>query len=444
MWRRTSALTVSDLPRAGPKHVVTAACLLLTVGMQVAQADEPAPAASPWTYGGEYRLRADRYEHADFGLHDAAAFTSWQQRFWANVAWRPDATLRVFVQAGAATESGRLPGPREGDRSAIDLAQAYVDAQIGPQSWGWRARLGRQEVTEGRYISIRELTNLRRTFDGLRLDGPVGEWTLAGLVAHVTRNRTGAFDDDPSPGDQVAFVRGEQSLPVEGLLMGLSVMKHDVAGARYAAGTGSEHRWTWGARVHGQQRGWDVDTQASWQGGTFSPAGGTRETIRAWGAMFEGGLPLDTPWHPRLAVRADLASGDGSANDGRFGTFDLPYPNLSYLNDAVIVAPRNIRDFQPFIVLQPTQTFNFTLGVEWLWRNERADSVYTPAGTPLIPPGPGGNAVATLPYVRWRWVPAPHLEIQGGLVHGSPREALRAAGGRRSLDYGYVSMSVRL
>ena len=434
----------SSIHRPSRAVSLVASALLLASGAHEAHADDMTTPDKTWTFGGEYRLRADRYEHADFGLHDAPSFTSWQQRFFADAGWQPASQLRLFAQASVATESGRLPAPRPADRSRLDFSQAYVDAAVGTEADSWRARLGRQDVNEGRYISTRELTNLRRTFDGVRLDGPLETWSLTGLAARVTRNRPGAFDDDPDPQDGVLFLLAEHPLPVTGLRTQLVAIEHELKAARYSSGVGPEHRATLGARVFGRQSDWDVDAQVSLQGGNFKPAGQARETIRAWGAAAESGIRLSAPWQPRFAVRADVASGDSSSHDGRLGTFDLPYANLSYLNDAVLFAPRNVHDVQPFVMLQPVKELQLTFGMEWLWRNTSADAVYTPLGTPLIPPGAGGSTVARLPYMRWHWAPVAHVELQGGFVHGTPGAALRAAGATHGMDYGYASVTLRL
>lgn len=394
--------------------------------------------------GGEYRLRFDSYDHPDFGVRNAPEFTSWQQRFLAHADIHVNDDFRVFVQLGDDIENGRKPGPRPADRSNVDLAQGFFDIGIGPESKRWRLRIGRQEVGIGRYITVRDSTNIRRTFDGVRLDGPLDGWTITGLAAHATRNKPGAFDDDPDPNDQVALLMAEHALPWQELKIDLTAIQRENDSATYAVGTGTEHRGTLGARLFGTSGPWDMDGQVSYQTGSFTPADRASLTIEAWGAAFEGGRVVDAPWSPRLALRVDFASGNDNPNGHRLGTFDLPYPNLSYLTDATIFTPRNIHNLQPFVALSPSSMLSFTAGAEFLWRNTTKDAVYSPLNTPVIPPGGSAHYVATEPYVRWSWSPMPLVEFQGGIVHAIPGGALLHTGGHRDLDFAFSSITLQL
>ena len=398
--------------------------------------------------GGEYRLRVDRYDAPDFGLHHAPGFSSLQQRFLLHADVHLGAAIRVFAQLGADTENGRKPVPRPADHSRTDLAQGFLELTLTPGGDRWRVRLGRQEVSIGRYVAVRDGTNIRRTFDGLRADGSVGDWSLTALAARATRNFGGAFDDDPDPHDEVALLMAEHALPWRGYKLDLLAIERDNYLARYAAaGLGVERRRSAGLRLFGTNRGWDADGQVSYQFGTFAPTGPPtgvgRLDIRAWGAAFEGGRTLGTRWTPRLALRLDYAGGDDDPRDARLGTFDLPYPNLSYLTDAAIITPRNVHDVQPFLTITPTRDLTLTAGAQFLWRNSRADAVYSPVYLPVISAGGHGYYVTTEPYVRFDWRIVPLIELQGGAVRAMPGEALRSFGGTRRLDFVFGSAALR-
>jgi hypothetical protein len=393
--------------------------------------------------GAEYRLRVDDYADPDFGLRKAADFTSLQQRMLLHGDLHVGEQLRLFVQLGDWTEEGRKPAPRPSDHSEPDIAQAFLDLNLALASEPWRLRVGRQEVAIGRYIAVRDATNIRRTFDGLRLDGRIDAWSLTGLAAHATRNRGGSFDDEPDPHDAIAGLVAEAALPIEGLKLSIAGLDRRNDAALYAAGAGRERRETAGVRVYGSQSGWDMDGQASYQFGSFTPKGRARMDIDAWGAAFEGGFSPAALWRPRLALRADYAGGDDNRSDGRLSTFDLPYPNLSYLTDAAIFAPRNVHDLQPFVSFGPDPSVTFTLGAQFLWRNSAEDSVYSPANTPVIGPGGHGMYVATEPYLRLDWRLNPLLEVQAALVRAYPGTAIRSFGGRSTLDFAYGSLDVR-
>ena len=395
------------------------------------------------SFGGEYRIRLDTDERPDFGARGAASFTSKQQRFLAHADLHMGPDLRVFVQLGAATEHGREPGPRPADRSDIDLSQAFVDIGWGEAGERSRLRLGRQEIAIGRYVAVREVTNLRRTFDGVRFDGPIGDWSLSAVAARATRNRPGAFDDSADRDDALLAIVAEHVLPFDMFKGDLAVLQHDNLGAHYGAGTGVERRRTIGARAFGNHAGWDMDAQASYQFGDYTPTGQRPLEISAWGAAFEGGRALDLAWMPRVAIRVDVASGDSNSHDRHLGTFDLPYPNLAYLSDAGLFAPRNVHDIQPFVSISPVAGLGLVAGTQFLWRNSTADAVYSPLGTPVVRAGGGRRYVATQPYLRVNWQINPLTTFLAGYVRAIPGGTLKEVGGDRRLDYAFASLDLQ-
>src|SRR5260221_955334 len=393
--------------------------------------------------GGEYRLRIEDFRQPDFGSRNASSFTSVQQRFLLHSDVQVAGGTRLFLQLGDYLEHGRAPTPRPVDRSHIDLAQGFADFTWGSSFGTWRLRLGRQEVSLGRYVSVRDGTNIRRTFDGGRVDGVFSAWSITGLVARATRNRPNSFDDDPDPNDGVALAVIEHALPLDGLRLGLALIEHENKVATYAVGIGEERRKTLGVRVYGSRGRWDVDAHASYQMGTLTPRTGPALEIRAWGAAFEGGKVIDMPWSPRIALRVGTVSGDKDTSDGRLGTFDLPYPNFTYLTPAAIFAPRNVRDIQPFLTIAPAPRWTLTGGVQFLWRNSTADAVYSASNLPVIGVGGAGHYVATQPYVRAEWHVSPLIQFQAILERAIPGNALKSFGGTRNLDYALASLSIK-
>src|SRR5579863_1792071 len=262
--------------------------------------------------GGEYRFRVDSYGAPDFGLHGAPGFTSLQHRLLLHADTHLGPDFRFFFQLGDDFENGR-PVPRPFDKSQLDIAQAFADWNREWPDGHFRLRVGRQEVSLGRYIAVRDVVNIRRTFDGFKLDGTVDQWTLTGLVARATHNKPGDFDDDPDPNDGIALFLAEHPLPIDGFKFDAVAFERDNKSAIFAPGPGTEVRRTTSARIFGARDGWDVDAQASFQFGTFTPKGGPAFDIRAFGAAFEGGRTLELPWSPRLAVRIDGAGGGVNA-----------------------------------------------------------------------------------------------------------------------------------
>jgi hypothetical protein len=382
--------------------------------------------------GGEYRIKVESYHRPNLGLTRTPDFAAVSNRAFLHADIHIDPAVRLFVQLGYSDETGRKPIERPFDRGELDLAQGFLDVNFQPRGKQWRVRLGRQEISIGRYVTIREGTSIRRTFDGARIDGTLGSWSVLAFGARPTRNRPHAFDDDRDPSDFAAALVATHELPgVRGLHVDLLAMQRNFRAARYLPGPGHELRDSLGARVFGSVGNWDVDAQASHQFGRFTPNAGGKMTIDTWGAAFEGGYTFRrAPWSPRVAVRVDAAEGDSNPADRTLRTFDLPYPNLTYLTDAAYVAPRNVGDIDPFVTVQPVPAISLTAGAQFLWRLTSHDAVYTPIGTPLLPPNTAGSFVAAQPYVRVSWHPVNFIELQLAAVYAEPGDAVRSAGGR--------------
>ncbi len=370
--------------------------------------------------GGELRYRVETYDEPLFGRLPVEDFTSGATRLLVHADLHVVPELRAFVQLGAYHEQGREPSARAVDESAPDLAQGFVE--IGPRNLHFR--IGRQELPFGRFVSLRDGTNIRRTFDGVRLNASAGKARLDAFVARPTRNGPNSFDDDPDPQDLAWGVAASHGM------MTLTYFGRRDERARYAAGAGVEQRHSIALRAQGEKGPWRWDAQGGLQFGTLESVRGDLG-IRAFGFASEVSRGFDHSWRPRLALRFDAASGDGDSTDGRLGTFDLGYPNLSYLSDAAAIAPRNVFDIHPFVSAQPTSALTLTGGVEFVWRLERADSLFAPPGLALTAPGaPGGSFAAAQWYSRVNYRPNRHWELALSAVRIEPGPALTNSGGK--------------
>lgn len=382
--------------------------------------------------GGEYRFRADDYDPALFGVHNAQAFVSLQQRLLVHADLHLGDDVRLFVQLGGGEEGGRRPVPRPGDRGAVDVTQAFADANFAALGGKWRLRVGRQEIAIGRFVAIRDVTNLRRTFDAIRLDGAIANWSFLAVAGDATRQRRGVFNDDPLSHDQLSVLVVTHPLPyLETLKADFVALEHRNDNAVYADGLGQERRDTLGLRVYGRVAEFDVDVQASHQFGSLRLRTGGKEQISAWGAAFEGSKSFsEMALQPKMSLRVDIAGGDSHSGDQRLNTFDLPYPNLSYLTDAGLFSPRNVWDVQPFLSASLTPTLTATAGAQFLWRVSGGDALYSSANTVLLSPGGAGGYVASQPYLRLSWRPIALIAIQATIEKAYPGTLLKNAGGR--------------
>jgi hypothetical protein len=394
-------------------------------------------------FGAEYRWRMDDYDPADLGLHGGGKFRSTQNRALLHADFHFNPDLRLFVQVGSASESGR-PVRRPGDEDRFDLVQSFLDLNFATTSTRWRIRAGRQELPLGRFAAIRDSTNFRRTFDALRLDVTRNDDSLLATVAQVTRLRTGAFDNEPNSDDRFAALMLTHTLRgAKGFKLDFALLEHDNNQAVYQSGPGRERRRTLGVRFAGARDSWDLDAQASYQFGTFT-SGVNAMDIDAWGAALEGGVTIkNIACSPRLAVRIDAAGGDRNPDDRELNTFDLPYPNLSYLSDAAIFAPRNVWNIQPFASAALNPQLTATLGIQLLWRLSRHDAIYSSANIPLMAPSDSGNFVASQPYLRLSWRPMPLVNVQASVEKAFAGDVPQRAGGHDEL-YEALSLSVEI
>ena len=396
------------------------------------------------SFGGEYRLKLEGYDDPNFGLTHTPNFDALSNRVLLHADVHIDSSVRLFVQLGYADESGRLPAERPFDNGGVNLAQGFIDWTMASADAPWRVRLGRQEIEIGRYVTVRDGTAIPRTFDGVRVDGQLAGWSVLAFGARPTLDRRQAFGDEPDPSDFAAAVVATRSVPSSpGLLIDLLALYRDFSGARYLAGLGHELRDSLGVRLHGAVGSWDVDTQVSHQFGQFTPNGAATLTIDSWGAASEGGYTFhEVAGSPRLGIRVDAAEGDRHPTDHTLQTFDLPYPNLTYLTDAAFIAPRNVWDIDPFVSAKILSALTFTVGAQFLWRLTPQDAIYSPIGTIVIRPDTRGSFVAAQPYVRASWRPKAYLELIVAGVHAIPGEAASSAGGRTQ-DYFATSVSTR-
>jgi hypothetical protein len=393
--------------------------------------------------GGELRFRLEDYQQPNFALRGAEDFTTAQMRALLHADWHLNSTVRVFGQLSAAAENGRKPGPRASDRSAIDVAQLFVDIGVGETDAtpDWRLRLGRQEIAFGRFVTLRDGTNLRRTFDGLRLTGALNSANIDLIAAGLTQQNAGAFDDQVDDSDHIAGLSMAKPINNSSTLTGSWFWRENER-ALFASGRGIERRHTFALRTQGRKQRWDWDAQLGVQSGRFIQASAAKR-VRAWGFASELAYTYaDVNGKPRVALRLDGASGDNNPADNRLGTFDLAYPNLTYLSDAAVFAPRNLLGLQPFVSFSPSRQLNMTLGIDFLWRWQRADAIYAPSGQVIFASGHGGRHVATQPYLRAQYAIAHGVDLAASLVHVQPGSSYKASGAQSELFFA-VQFSTR-
>ena len=202
---------------------------------------------------------------------------------------------------------------------------------------------------------------------------------------------------------------------------------------KYAAGTGNEHRHSFGARWFGEKDQWDWNAEAVVQTGEFR-----NEPIFAWTASVDSGYTWNRSWQPRLGLKADIASGDKS--NGHQGTFDALYFKSGYFNDASLIRPANLIDVHPNLGANLTHAVSINGGGDVFWRYSRSDAIYAPPGFIAVPALKATSSyVGTAVDLNLEWRIQRHVSFLASYVHFFTGEYIHTAGGH---DVNYVSTTL--
>ncbi|MGH7002317.1 MAG: alginate export family protein [Alphaproteobacteria bacterium] len=398
--------------------------------------------ASYLSLGGELRERFEYYSYPDFGLRGQRPDAYLLHRLLLHADIHLGENLRGFVQLGNHLAPWKdAAAPPYLDR--LNVQQAFVDvrlpfsADVDPV-----LRMGRQEMVFGsqRLIAVRDAPSVRRSFDGFRLGDTIGDVRVDAFLTRPVLLRNGVFDD---PSNRAQALWGIYATAPLGFARGANIDLYYLGFrnklARFADGPGDERRHSIGMRLFGAAGGWDWDLEALGQFGSFG-----RQDIRAWTVATNSGYSLDILGaRVRVGVKADIASGDRNAQDGKLGTFNAMFPKLAYLSSAALFAPANLIDVQPTLSIKPMEALTVSFGYDFLWRATTADAVYIGAGVPVAgTAGRPGRYTGRSFSVDAVWQVGRHILIEAGYVRVDVAKALRAAGGR-DVDFTYVAATYR-
>src|SRR5262245_23573951 len=164
-------------------------------------------------------------------------------------------------------------------------------------------RLGRQEFFfgSGRLVDPREGPNVRQAFDGIALIWKKASWNVHALATKPVLNGTGFFDAPPDPRTTFWGIYAVRPLPnTKGGNIDLYYLGLGRKQAVVDKGVGRELRHTVGTRFWGRRGGWDYNSEAVLQVGTFRDGG-----LRAWGTGHNTGYTFRSArFRPRVGVTA--------------------------------------------------------------------------------------------------------------------------------------------
>jgi alginate export protein len=389
------------------------------------------------SFGGSARVRGEYFSHPNWGSGPPGS-SYLLQRYYVHADLHLGTRFRFFTELGSSLEHGRTGGPRSGsDQDKLDVHQAFIDIGL------WRSgknrltlRPGRQEIAFGdeSLIGVRDGPNIRRSFDGVRLTGKLGNWTGDAFAVRQSKSKPGFFDDSLDHTTSLwglYVVRPIKYLP--GGHVDLYYMGFRNKRAVYDRGAGKEQRETLGARLWGRGEHFDYNQEYSFQFGRFRS-----DDIRAWAVNTETGYRFDSIlFKPRLGLNAGAYSGDNGRSGGSLGTFNGIYEKSTYFTYAALFGRRNLMDLQPNVQINLPRNITVTPNAAFYWRESIEDGLYSSGSGPVSITGRKSSAryIGSQVAVQVKWKVDRHITVFGEYLHFFPGDFLRQSTPGRNLNY---------
>ena len=358
------------------------------------------------TIGGEMRPYYELFENERWGADPEDDNGHFLQRYMLHADLHLHPNFRFFSQVKSCLENGRTGGPRPTDEDTLDLHQAFADFTWHPNEKGaFLFRLGRQEIGFGssRLISTREVANVRRSFDGLRVTWHEGVWNIDGFATRPVQTNREIFDDHTDHTQAfwgVYAVRPWSLLNLNGNI-DLYYLGLDKKQARFNQGSGREQRQMIGTRIWNSRGPFDFNFELVYQFGTFADHG----NISAWMIDSDTGYTFHKlRLHPRIGLKADVASGDEDPNDPDLQTFNPLFPRGDYFGWLSPIGPLNHLGLHPKFSLMFSKTVSLTAEWVFYWRENANDGIYSISGALLRSGNSGtGRFIGHQPAVMAKW-----------------------------------------
>lgn len=373
------------------------------------------------TLGAEFRFRYERFQDNNWGEgpQDDDGY------LWARALPLADLhvgrNVRLFSQLiGAAVYDLDIPrSPVDEDR--LDLLQGFADLRLRPgekERPSLTLRLGRQLLTygSGRLIDLRYGPNVLQSFDAAKAFVATDRWRLDLFYARPVDHRLGEFDDRTDDRQAVWSLYGTlKPRPDAPLGLDLYYIGYRNQDAVFAATTGRELRHTLGARLFGESRGWDWNFEFFYQFGDFDSPGGDGD-ILAWSVASDTGYTFEqAPLVPRLALRANIISGDRDPGDPDIQTFNPLFPKGKYFGELSPIGPSNLIHVNPYALFHLTEQLQLMGNVAFYWRQSKDDGVYALGGMDLLRAADGSDSryIGTQAELLLEFQVNRHLSVAG-------------------------------
>ncbi|MBC7880082.1 MAG: alginate export family protein [Anaerolineae bacterium] len=383
--------------------------------------------------GADVRERYESFNNPFFGLRGVANDNYLYHRFMLHGDLHLGDNFRVFLQFNNTLVTSRQLRVTGIDQNPFDISQAFFDVKIDLNNPGDSLifRTGRQEISlgAGRFIFVRDPTNTRLSFDGLRTILNIGQTRVDAFLVRPILLGIYALDDRPNANDLLYGVYSNFPAPFLGDgRVDLYYLGFDRLGALFSSGRGHENRHTFGARLSGRPGAWDYDVDLSTQVGTFD-----ERKIEASAISGNFGYTLrELPWQPRLGLKANFATGDKNPSDNLLQTFNPLYPAAPLFgSEALLTNLSNVIEVHPTITVRPIDNLSVIAEYDWLWRESSRDGVYLPNGQPLISAiSTQDSRLGTLLQLKLDWQLERHIALTAVYTQFAVSDVLRSAGAK--------------
>ena len=382
------------------------------------------------SFGGEIRERFEGFENNPlFGLTGLKSDNYLLHRALLHADLHANEYFRAFVQIGHHRVFGKEGATTPTEEGGVDLQQAFAEVTLplAEPKENLGLRVGRQEIALGsqRLVSVREGPNIRQSFDAARGTYTNGPVSVTAFASHPVTIGQDDFDDNSDNAQRFWGVYGVTPIG-GGLNADLYYLGLDRDMARFAEGAGREQRHSIGTRLWGKREAVDYNFEFVYQFGEFGQG-----DISAWTVASDTGYTLaEYAWKPRLALRADVASGDRKRGDGNLNTFNALFPRGSYFAENALIGPANFIDIHPYVSITPIPPLTLSAGADFLWRQNTNDAIYRQPNIPIAgTAGNGDSYTGTQPYVMATWQMDPHTSLTATYVHFDAGQAIKAVGG---------------
>lgn len=363
------------------------------------------------SFGMELRFRTEMYWNFNWGEVAFDSYEWYRALPYADLHLGPN--VRLFGQLiGAWATGGETPASGV-ENTGFELLQGFAEFRV-PLDSGADVMLrgGRQILSYGseRLIGARWGPNVPRSFDAGLSSLLAPPWRVDAFYARPVQNRIESFNDSFDRNKALWSLYATRRLPEISPVSGIDLyyIGYSNAEAEFEQGIGNELRHTLGSRLFGGKDGWDWNFEAAFQFGRFNA-----ENISAWSVASDTGYTfLQTPFTPRIGLKANIISGDSSPDSPLLETFNPMFPKGNYFGTIGLIGPYNLIDIHPTLSLRLSEQWTLQGAAVLYWRESLGDGLYNAAGN-LVRPAGGSSAryIGTQADVALGWEPLRWLSL---------------------------------